>query len=112
VPTGCVGQRGDHAFNQQRIEEPAMNRLSQLPARADDSWFSFFSNALVWVMFAAAGLLLMWFVAVLDDVTQRGEQRRIQQRTTGSLILADERRDQASRSAAVLTAATEVPALR
>lgn len=89
-----------------------MNRLSSLPAPRDDSWFTFFSNALVWVLFAAAGLLLMWFVAVLDDVTQRGEQRRIQQRTTGSLILADERRDRGGISAAVLTASTEAPALR
>lgn len=89
-----------------------MNRLSSLPAPRDDSWFTFFSNALVWVLFAAAGLLLMWFVAVLDDVTQRGEQRRIQQRATGSLILADERKEQGGISNAVLTAATEAPALR
>ncbi len=89
-----------------------MNRLSSLPAPRDDSWFTFFSNALVWVLFAAAGLLLMWFVAVLDDVTQRGEQRRIQQRATGSLILADERRDVGNATAGVLTASTEVPALR
>lgn len=89
-----------------------MNRIPPLPAPRDDSWFSFFSNALVWLLFAAAGLLLMWFVAVLDDVTQRGEQRRIQQRTTGSLILADERKDRGGISAAVLTASTEAPALR
>lgn len=89
-----------------------MNRPRSLPTLRDDSWFNFFSNALVWVLFAAAGLLLMWFVAVLDDITQRGEQRRIQQRTTGSLILADERRDMGNASATVLTASTDVPALR
>lgn len=89
-----------------------MNRAPYLPARRDDSWFSFFSNALVWVLFAVAGLLLMWFVAVLDDVTQRGEQRRIQQRATGSLILADERVNRGGIGAAVLTASTEAPALR
>lgn len=89
-----------------------MNRLSSLPAPRDDSWFTFISNALVWVLFAAAGLLLMWFVAVLDDVTQRGEQRRIQQRATGSLILADERKERGGINNAVLTAATDTPALR
>lgn len=89
-----------------------MNRPYQLPARRDDSWFTFISGALVWVLFAAAGLLLMWFVAVLDDVTQRGEQRRIQQRATGSLILADERKDRGGISNAVLTASTDAPALR
>ncbi|MDR7094248.1 hypothetical protein [Hydrogenophaga laconesensis] len=89
-----------------------MNHLRSLPTPRDDSWFTFFSNALVWVLFAAAGLLLMWFVAVLDDVTQRGEQRRIQQRTTGSLILADERKERGGISNAVMTAATESPALR
>ena len=76
------------------------------PAR-DDGWFNYFSNAVVWLLFAAAGLLLMWFVAVLDDVTQRGEQRRLQQRTTGSLILADEAARRAPLPAAVLTASTE-----
>lgn len=89
-----------------------MNRMSQLPAPRDDSWFSFLSNALVWLLFAVAGLLLMWFVAVLDDITQRGEQRRLQQRTTGSLILADERRDGPMAATAVLTASTQTPALR
>lgn len=89
-----------------------MNRIPPMPGPRDGGWFSYFSNALIWLMFAAAGLLLMWFVAVLDDVTQRGEQRRIQQRATGSLILADERRERGGVSAVVLTASTDAPALR
>lgn len=75
--------------------------------RRDDGWLDVFSNALVWLLFAVAGLLLMWFVAVLNDVTQRGEQRRLQQRTTGSLILADEAARRGPLPAAVLTASSE-----
>lgn len=81
-----------------------MNRTASMTSSSNDSWFNVFSNALVWLLFATAGLLLMWFVAVLDDVTQRGEQRRLQQRTTGSLILADEVARRGPLSAAVLTA--------
>ena len=57
----------------------------------------------------AAGLLLMWFVAVLDDVTQRGEQRRLQQRTTGSLILADEAARRFARAIDAGTGYTVIP---
>lgn len=90
-----------------------MNRnAAYLSGPRDDSWFNFFSNALIWLLFAAAGLLLMWFVSVLNDVTQRGEQRRLQQRTTGSLILADEAARRGSPAAVVLTASTESSALR
>jgi hypothetical protein len=99
--------------SQQRIEETSMNRnAAYLPGNRDDSWFGFFSNALIWLLFAAAGLLLMWFVSVLNDVTQRGEQRRLQQRTTGSLILADEAERRSRPVAAVLTASTEASTLR
>lgn len=84
-----------------------MNSTARLSPPRDSGWLNVFSNALVWLLFAAAGLLLMWFVAVLDDVTQRGEQRRLQQRTTGSLILADEAARRGSLPAAVLTASNE-----
>lgn len=85
------------------------NRMSH---HRDDGWFDFFSNAMVWLLFAVAGLLLMWFVAVLDDVMQRGEQRRLQQRTTGSLILADEAARRGQLQAAVLAASNETLAAR
>lgn len=86
-----------------------MNRSAYKVRSATPEWMDSASGALVWVLFAAAGLLLMWFIAVLNDITERGEQRRIQQRTTGSLILADEKRAQPELGAAVLTASTEVP---
>ena len=47
--------------------------------------------------------------AAFLDGFERGEQRRMQQRTTGSFILADEKRAQPAMGAAVLTASTEVP---
>lgn len=89
-----------------------MNRNALMNSHTDDSWFNVFSNALVWLLFATAGLLLMWFVAVLDDVTQRGEQRRLQQRTTGSLILADEVARRGQLPAAVLATGSETLAAR
>ena len=67
-----------------------MNPSAEKARSATPEWMDSASGALVWVLFAAAGLLLMWFIAVLNDITERGEQRRMQQRTTGSFILADE----------------------
>lgn len=68
-----------------------MNRMNAyLASRKDDSWQSYFSHMWIWLSAAAAGLLLMWFVSVLNDITERGEQRRLQQRTSGMLLLPDE----------------------
>lgn len=89
-----------------------MNRNTHGMPRRDDSWSIYFANAFVWLLFAIAGLLLMWFVAVIDEVTQRGEQRRLQQRTTGSLILADEAARRGRLAAGVLTASQETLAAR
>jgi hypothetical protein len=65
-----------------------MNRHASMTSSRDDSWFSFFSHALIWLLLAAAGLLLAWFVAVLEDVTQRGEERRMKPRPAGALVLS------------------------
>ncbi len=54
------------------------------------SWTGTWAHALTWVLLAVAGLLLVGFTAVVDDITQRGEQRRVQQRASGSLLLPDE----------------------
>ena len=70
-----------------------MNRMNTyLVSRRDDSWQSYFSHLWIWLSAAAAGMLLMWFISVLNDVTERGEQRRMQQRTSGMLLLPDELR--------------------
>ncbi|MGE0098340.1 MAG: hypothetical protein AB7S86_08315 [Hydrogenophaga sp.] len=68
-----------------------MNRINaHLANRIDDAWQVYFSHMGIWLAAATAGLLLMWFVSVLNDVTERGEQRRLQQRTSGTLLLPDE----------------------
>ncbi|MCW5672223.1 MAG: hypothetical protein KIT86_21395 [Hydrogenophaga sp.] len=89
-----------------------MNSTTHLSPSRDSGWSSYFSNVLVWVLFATAGFLLMWFVSVLNDVTQRGEQRRLQQRTTGSLILADEAARRAPQPVAALTVSSETLPVR
>lgn len=86
-----------------------MNHNPERPRYRDADWFNFSAHALIWLLVACAALVLMGFIAVLNDSTQRGEQRRVQQRTTGSLLLADERGRVA---ATLLTSASEESALR
>jgi len=86
-----------------------MNRNAPTAGRRDDSWFSFFSHVLIWLLLAAAGLLLAWFVAVLEDVTQRGEQRRVQQRAVGTIVLTDEQQWRNSLSMPLAAASSETP---
>ena len=48
------------------------------------------AHVLIWVLMTVAALLLVGFIAVVDDTTQRGELRHAQQRASGSLILPNE----------------------
>ncbi|MBT9462748.1 hypothetical protein [Hydrogenophaga sp.] len=84
-----------------------MNPNPDRPRYCDADWFNFSAHALIWLLVACAALVLMGFIAVLNDSTQRGEQRRVQQRATGSLLLADER----GGVAAPLLTASDAPAL-
>jgi hypothetical protein len=86
-----------------------MNRYASMASRRDDSWFSFFSYALIWLLLAAAGLLLAWFVAVLEDVTQRGEERRMKPRPTGTLVLSKEQQWRDSLSMPLAAVGSETP---
>jgi hypothetical protein len=84
-----------------------------LGSRRDDSWQSCLSNIWIWLSAAAAGVLLMGFVSVLNDITERGEQRRLQQRTSGMLLLPDEIRARTLAAGAnALSANAENVALR
>jgi hypothetical protein len=47
---------------------------------------SIWTHALIWVLLAVAALLLVGFTAVVNDITERGELRRAQQRASGSLL--------------------------
>jgi hypothetical protein len=81
-----------------------MNRMiDRLGTRRDDSWQSYFSHMWIWVSAAAAGLLLMWFISVLNDITERGEQRRMHQRTSGTFLLPDELRSRGTAAAHLVT---------
>jgi hypothetical protein len=91
----------------QRIEEIPMNRHASMTSSRDDSWFSFFSHALIWLLLAAAGLLLAWFVAVLEDVTQRGEERRMKPRPAGALVFSKEQQWRDSLSMPLAAASSE-----
>jgi hypothetical protein len=90
-----------------------MNRINAyLATRRDDSWQSWFSHMWIWVSAAAAGLLLMWFVSVLNDITERGEQRRLQQRTSGTFLLPDELRARGVPAAKLVSAGSAAAELR
>ncbi|WP_137919023.1 hypothetical protein [Hydrogenophaga sp. 2FB] len=67
--------------------------MSHNPNRAErreDALIDMLPHVLIAVMLAVAALLLVTFMSLLDDMNERGEQRRLQQRTTGSLLLLDE----------------------
>jgi hypothetical protein len=42
------------------------------------------AHTLIWVLLAVAAVLLVGFIALVDDTTERGELRRAQQRLSGS----------------------------
>lgn len=73
-----------------------MNRSAHTARFAESKNDELLYNVLVWVLFGLSCVMLAWFVNVINDFTERGEQRRIQQRTTGSLVLADEQPQRAS----------------
>ncbi len=43
------------------------------------------AHALIWVLLAVAAVLLVGFIALVNDITERGELRHAQQRLSGSL---------------------------
>jgi hypothetical protein len=56
----------------------------------DTPWFAGWAHALIWVLLAVAALLLVGFTAVVSDITERGELRRLHQRSSGLLLQPDE----------------------
>jgi hypothetical protein len=48
------------------------------------------THVLIWVLVTLAALLLVGFTAVVDDITERGEMRRVQQRASGAFALPDD----------------------
>lgn len=89
-----------------------MSQHNHQAHRREDFLINMMPHALIWVMLAAACVLLAGFVSVLEDMSQRGEQRRLQQRTTGSVLLVDERKVLDPVDTGVLTAVRSAHALR
>lgn len=67
-------------------------RKSPLPRRDSTGLSSAqaWKHVAIWILLVVAGLLLLGFTAVIDDMTQRGELRRAHQNASGSLALPEE----------------------
>ena len=48
------------------------------------------THVLIWVLVTLAALLLVGFTAVVNDITERGESRRVQQRASGAFTLPED----------------------
>ena len=66
------------------------NRLLYRNASPSTDKISPRAHVLIWVLVTLAALLLVVFTAVVDDITDRGELRRVQQRASGAFTLAED----------------------
>jgi hypothetical protein len=78
-------------------------------AEAKNAGFSIWAQALIWLLLVVAGLLLVGFTAVVNDITERGELRRLQQRSSGSLLLPKEQKAGAVDAARRISMTSERP---
>jgi hypothetical protein len=89
APTANVVVHREHGFNPQTTQESTMNTDNSLlphsrPKQPAES--SVWTHALIWALLVVAALLLVGFTAVVNDITERGELRRVQQSASGSLL--------------------------
>jgi len=65
---------------------------SPMPSRESDQLSSAeaWKHVIIWILLVVAALLLVGFTAVVDDMTQRGDLRRVHQSASGSLPLPDD----------------------
>lgn len=52
-----------------------------------ENWTDTWSQFLMWGLLSVAGLLLLGFVSVVEDITQRGEARRAQEHLSATSVL-------------------------
>ena len=93
APTAGSGDHGDHRPSPQAIRKPAMNtdhRLLPLRRPTQAAGSGIWAHTLIWVLLVVAALLLAGFTAVVDDITERGELRRMQQRESGAFPPLDD----------------------
>ncbi len=67
----------NHFFSHDDATPPS----EKIPAR---------THVLIWVLVTLAALLLVGFTAVVNDITERGESRRVQQRASGAFTLPED----------------------
>ena len=76
------------------------------------NWTDAWSQALMWVLLAVAGLLLVGFVSVVEDITQRGEARRAQEHLSTTSALVGDSQIQSKKVARLLSAPGQLLAER
>ena len=89
-----------------------MSRPANRVESREDFLIRILPHVLIAMMLAVAVMLFAGFLSLLDDMNERGEQRRLQQRTTGSLLLVDELRVPDVAKVRVLTAASDGEGMR
>jgi hypothetical protein len=87
--------------------QPASPFANTGSVEAKNTGTSAWAHALIWVLLAVAGLLLVGFTAVVNDITERGELRRLHQRSSGSLLLPEEPKAGAVDAARLLSMTSE-----
>jgi hypothetical protein len=76
-----------------------------------EHWTSTWTQVLMWSLLAVAGLLLLGFVSVVEDITSRGETLRAQ-RMTGTSVLAGDSKIRSKKVELLLTTSGELLADR
>lgn len=82
------------------------SRPSVRPEHEGDDLFSFLW---MWCAFVSGALVLSWLFSEVNNFNNRGEQRELQQRADGALVLADDPARTVSHDA-VLTVDRAAPA--
>ena len=68
-----------------------MNTIHRLLSyTTHDTENSTWGHVVLWVLVTVAALLLVGFTSVVDNFSQHGEMRRMQQRVSGSFLLPSE----------------------
>jgi hypothetical protein len=76
-----------------------------------EHWTSTWTQVLMWALLAVAGLVLVGFVSVVEDATQRGETLRAQ-RVTGAPVLVGDSHLRSMKVERLLSASGELLAER
>jgi hypothetical protein len=76
-----------------------------------EHWSNTWTQVLMWALLAVAGLLLVSFVSVVEDITSRGETLRAQ-RVSGASVLVGDSQIRSKKVERLLSASGELLAER